>query len=136
MESNLVRHAWTELELLGEEPETTAGYLNVIQAFADMGHSGGSASIAIPTINALLQFKNLRPLTNDPAEWQDQSSLSGYPIWQNRRCGEAFSSDGGKTYYLLSEQRRYINKLPFKIRRWIHQNQMSWVYPFHTSEAK
>jgi hypothetical protein len=72
-----------------------------------MGHSGGSASVAIPTINALLQFKNLRPLTNDPKEWVHHGEeIWGEKggIWQNERNAEAFSKDGGKTYYLISEQ--------------------------------
>lgn len=97
--SNLVSHAKKELESIGEEPETIKGYLKVIQAFADMGHSGGSASIAIPVIHELLQFKNLAQLTNDPNEWLFVSD----DIWQNLRNYEAFSNDGGKTYYLLSE---------------------------------
>lgn len=63
--SNLVKHARRELELIGEDPEFIKGYLKVIQAFADMGHSGGSASVAIPTINELLQFNNLSPLIDD-----------------------------------------------------------------------
>lgn len=101
--SNLVEHARTELTRIGEEPETIEGYLKVIQAFADMGHSGGSASVAVPVINELLQFKNLSPLTDDPDEWFNVSDMAGYESWQNRRNPEAFSNDGGKTYYLLSE---------------------------------
>jgi hypothetical protein len=103
MESNLVAHARRELQTINEEPETIEGYLKVIQAFADMGHSGGSASVAIPTINALLQFKHLSPLTNDPKEWMDVGNISGHPFWQSKRNSEAFSMDGGKTYYLLSD---------------------------------
>ena len=110
--SNLVDHARRELAIIGEEPETIDGYLKVIQAFADMGHSGGSASVAIPTLNELLQFKNLRPLTDDPAEWFDHSGVSGEPFWQNIRNGEAFSHDGGKTYYLLSEGGNDRNRGP------------------------
>lgn len=107
-ESNLVVHARRELALLGEEPETINGYLKVIQAFSDMEHSGGSASIAIPTINALLQYKNLKPLTDDPKEWADvaDATETAPAIWQNVRNSEAFSNDGGKTYYLLSEVNR------------------------------
>lgn len=104
-QSNLVDHARRELLLINEEPETIEGYLNVIQAFADMGHSGGSASVAIPVINQLLQFKNLSPLTNNPLEWMHVGGDMWPPdgVWQNVRNGEAFSHDGGKTYYLLSE---------------------------------
>jgi hypothetical protein len=104
-ESNLVKHARYELTLLGEEPETIEGYLRVIQAFADMGHSGGSAAFAIPVLSRLLQYGNLRPLTNDPDEWVcHKDPVAGSPgLWQNTRCSEAFSTDGGKTYQLLSE---------------------------------
>lgn len=104
--SNLVDHAKRELNIIGEEPEFVEGYLKVIQAFADMGHSGGSASVAIPVINQLLQFKNLAPLTNDPDEWNHVSeAVWGHPggVWQSQRNSEAFSNDGGKTYYILSE---------------------------------
>lgn len=112
--SNLVNHARRELELLGEDEDTIIGYLNVIQAFSDMGHSGGSASIAIPVIHELLQFKNLRPLTNDPAEWYHHNAeMAGTDnCWQNIRNGEAFSNDGGKTYYLLSEGGNDRNRRP------------------------
>lgn len=96
----LVEHAERELRLLGEEEATIQGYLKVIQAFSDMGHSGGSAMVAIPTINRLLNFKNLRPLTDDPDEWVQVADN----LWQNVRDSSAFSEDGGKTYTLLSER--------------------------------
>lgn len=100
--SNLVNHAKRELEIIGEDQDVIEGYLKVIQAFADMGHSGGSASVAIPVINTLLQFKPLSSITNDPGDWLDRSDY-GAPLWQNIRDSEAFSEDGGQTYYLLSE---------------------------------
>lgn len=114
-DSNLVRHARRELELIGEDPEWVEGYLDVIKAFAKMGHSGGSASVAIPTINQLLQFKNLSELTNDPEEWTHVSEeMWGSPggIWQSNRDPEAFSNDGGQTYYLLSEGGSDKNREP------------------------
>lgn len=98
--SNLVIHARRELELIGEEPDTIEGYLKVIQAFADMGHSGGSASVAIPVIGRLLRYENLAPLTDDPADWMKiaDEMCGGEDLWQNRRCSRMFSTDGGKTY--------------------------------------
>lgn len=104
-ESNLVIHARRELELVGEESKTIEGYCRIIKAFADMGHSGGSASVAIPTINRLLQYKNLKDLTDDPNEWTKHGSDVWPPdgIWQSQRNSEAFSEDGGKTYYFVSE---------------------------------
>lgn len=106
--SSLIDHARRELELIGEESETIEGYLKIVQAFSDMRHSGGSASVAIPVINQLLQFKNLKPLTDDPDEWlyhagDTWGDPEGNGIWQNKRNGEAFSIDSGKTYTLLSE---------------------------------
>lgn len=106
--SNLVEHARRELKALGEDSQTTEGLLKVVQAFADMGHSGGSASVAIPMIEKLLRFENLTPLTDDPEEWFFHGSdvWGEEPgVWQNTRNGEAFSKDGGKTYYLLSERK-------------------------------
>lgn len=103
----LVEHAKRELKLLGEDPEYATGIVNVVQAFANMGHSGYSAMDAIDKINTLLKFKNLTPLTNDPDEWMYISEETwGFPrgVWQSRRDPEAFSHDGGNTYYLLSNR--------------------------------
>lgn len=114
-ENNLLSHARKELELLKEEPETIEAYLRVIQAFRDMGHSGSSATVSIPVINALLLFKNLTPLTDDPDEWMHISANvwdSQSDIWQSKRCPDAFSTDGGKTYYLLSEGAHSRNQRP------------------------
>lgn len=107
--SNLVYHARRELSLLGEDTNTIEGYLKVIQAFVDMNHSGGSASVAIPVLERLMRFKNLTPLTDDPAEWAKHSpEIWGdeHGVYQNYRDSEAFSTDGGKTYILLSEKIR------------------------------
>lgn len=98
-ESKHITHARRELELIDEEQWAIEGYLKMIQVFADMGHSGGSASVFIPTLCDLLQFKNLKPLTTNPDEWTDVGGM----MWQNVRNSEAFSRDGGMTYYLLSE---------------------------------
>lgn len=99
-DSNFVRHARRELELIGEDQDVIDWYLQVLTVFTSYGHSGGSASVAIPVLHELLQFHNLTPLTDDPSEWVEV----GYDVWQNSRRGEAFSSDGGKTYWLLGER--------------------------------
>lgn len=110
--SNLVDHARVELELVGEDPDIIAGYLNVIEAFDDMGHSGFSGPIAIRTISALLNWENLTPLTDDPDEWMHHDeTIWGVEggIWQNKRCPSAFSEDGGKRYYLSTEKPRKMH---------------------------
>lgn len=101
---SLVAHARRELELLGEEAETIDWYCRVIAEFASFGHSGGTAMATIPVLHRLLLFQPLTPLTSDPAEWMDVAEVSGVTnMWQSRRNYEAFSEDGGATYYLLSE---------------------------------
>lgn len=104
--SNLVDHARREMELIGEDPDIIDGVCKVVQAYANMGHSGGSDSVVRPMLMELLSFHNLSPLTNDPDEWQyhDSDMWDGKNgIWQNKRNSEAFSTDGGKTFYLLGE---------------------------------
>lgn len=102
VESPLVAHARRELERIGEdfiEPQ-----LRVVRAFAEAGHSGASAAAALAQLERLLRFENLAPLTDDPSEWIDHTAISGgEPTWQSTRNPQAFSQDGGKTYYLLDE---------------------------------
>lgn len=116
---NLVKHAERELKILGEEPEMASMYLRVIRSFSSYGHSGGSAAVAIHVINRLLQYKNLTPLTNFQDEWvhhppETWGGNDGKGIWQNRRNSEAFSEDGGDTYYFVNEKpslwRRILRK--------------------------
>ena len=103
---SLVEHAKRELALAGNDEAFNNSIIKAIEGFTSYGHSGGSASVAIPMLNDLLQFKNLTPLTDDPEEWQQHSKEmwdGEKGVWQSRRNSEAFSNDGGKTYYLLSE---------------------------------
>lgn len=105
----LVEHAIRELELAGVEEDVRPSIIKAVEAFASYGHSGGSASVCIPMLYELLQFHNLSPLTDDPDEWNNVTDFdpsSKLPLWQSRRRSEAFSHDGGKTYYLLSEWKR------------------------------
>ncbi|MGW7636147.1 hypothetical protein [Streptomyces decoyicus] len=105
-ESNLVAHARRELTIIGEGRDTIDGLLKVVQAFADMGHSGSSAHFASLYLDKLLRYQPLSDLTDNPAEWIDRHAdgMSSTPCWQSVRNSEAFSDDGGKTYTLLSER--------------------------------
>lgn len=96
---SLVEHARQELALLDNDEKFNESMIKAVEAFAEYGHSGGSASYAIPLLNDLLLFKNITPLTNSSSEWM----LVDTNLWQSNRNPEAFSTDGGKTYYLLSE---------------------------------
>jgi hypothetical protein len=106
---SLVEHAIYELTALGqfeEDPAFSQSLVAAIAAFASYGHSGGSAFAAIEMLHELLQFHALTPLTDNPEEWVDVTEMSGSPMWQNRRQSDAFSYDGGKTYYTLDERDR------------------------------
>lgn len=105
-ESNLVAHARRELRIVGEDQDVIDGVCRVVQAFADMGHSGGSAHFTALYLDKLLRYQPLSDLTDEPTEWIDRHAegMTTSPLWQSARNSEAFSHDGGKTYYLLSEQ--------------------------------
>jgi hypothetical protein len=105
-ESNLVAHARRELRIVGEDQDFINGVCRVVQAFADMGHSGGSAHFTALYLDKLLRYQPLSDLTDNPDEWIDRyaEGMTTSPLWQSVRNSEAFSHDGGKTYYLLSEQ--------------------------------
>ncbi|MDX3324770.1 hypothetical protein PV405_08825 [Streptomyces sp. ME02-6979-3A] len=103
-ESPLIDHARRELALIGEDEWLTNGLCKVIEAFAAMGHSGFSAEHSTVVLEKLLRYQPLSPITDDPAEWEDRSEMSGYPIWQNIRDSRALSRDGGKTYTLVDEE--------------------------------
>jgi len=106
---SLVEHARRELELCGqtaEDPKYAETIIKAVEAFASYGHSGGSAMAATEQLHTLLRFGTLSPLTDDPDEWMNVSEMSGYEMWQSRRNPSAFSTDGGKTYYLLDDEPR------------------------------
>ncbi|MBA3551187.1 hypothetical protein H0W32_03195 [Patescibacteria group bacterium] len=104
--SNLVNHARRELALLNNDSEFNDCIVKAVEAFAAYGHSGGSAGVGIDILNRLLQFQNLTPLTDNPNEWFHHTGehvMDSEGVWQSVRRGEAFSTDGGKTFYLLSD---------------------------------
>jgi len=113
-ESNLVKHAKRELQAAGmysDDMNYGAGtiannVLEVITLISKQGHSGGSMEQFLLVFNKLIAFENIAPLTNDPAEWVDMSSFGGPgPMhYQGLRNSSAFSADGGKTYWLISDR--------------------------------
>ncbi len=63
--------------------------LKMIEQFADEGHSGFSAGMAINLFSKLARFEPLTPLTGEDDEWNDV----GDGVFQNRRCPTVFKSD-------------------------------------------
>jgi hypothetical protein len=103
--SKLVEHAEYELKKAGLF-DNDADYMGVlakdvmqiIELFAKQGHSGASAAYVAGILELLLRFKPLSPITNDPDEWGLISQDGEPKMWQNKRDGEQFSMDGGKTW--------------------------------------
>ncbi|AXH44611.1 hypothetical protein SEA_MEDIUMFRY_65 [Arthrobacter phage MediumFry] len=113
-ESNLVKHARHELQLIGEEPAVIEWYVRVIKEYSSFGHSGGSAWATTAVLEELLRFRPLTELTDDPDEWFEHGSQfwdGVNPIWQNRRDGRAFSEDGGKTYHIAGEREKKFHSI-------------------------
>lgn len=101
-DSNLVKHARRELELVGEDADVIEWFLETVRAFASYGHSGGSMEATLPILEKLLRFENLTQLTNDPDEWiHHGADVWGEDggIWQNVRNSKMFSRDGGRSYF-------------------------------------
>lgn len=99
---SLIEHAKKELKSIGmldsdDEMNTmmAENILQLIQTFADQGHSGFSAPYCINLFNKLANFKPLGPLTGEDSEWHDVGERSGYTLYQNNRCGSVFKDVNG-----------------------------------------
>jgi hypothetical protein len=105
---SLVEHAKRELAAIGADPSDfpSGEVLELVETFSKQGHTGSSAAWTNAVLGRLLDYKPLGPLTNDPSEWQHiPEEMAGQPdVWQSRRRPDAFSNDGGKTYYCLDEE--------------------------------
>jgi hypothetical protein len=92
--SNLVDHAEVELSLIGmgkDAPDEMNrlmhdNLIEIIEKFAEQGHSGFSASYAIGLLQKLMGFEPISDLTGDDSEWTDVSN----GMWQNKRCSHVF----------------------------------------------
>lgn len=63
--------------------------LSMVRQFADEGHSGMSASIAVSLFREVAMFKPLTPLTGDDDEWNEV----GDGVFQNKRCSHVFKKN-------------------------------------------
>lgn len=106
---SLVEHARRELVLIGEDPDVMEALVGVIARFAALVDSGAALFMLVPRLTDLLNFRNLAPLTDDPAEWSNRSAESGYPLWQSVRNPAVFSEDGGHTHYQRFGQIRMLS---------------------------
>lgn len=105
----LVDHARQELTNAGLFAEDSDyggmlgdAVLELVDVFARQGHSGYSAGVTLALFSRVANFETLTPLTADPSEWNEV----GTEMWQSSRRPDAFSTDGGQTYYLLDDEPR------------------------------
>lgn len=70
--------------------------LEIVDVFSEQGHSGFSANIAINTLNRLLRFKPLGPLTGKDDEWDEVEVEPG--LYQNKRYSSVFKGEDGRAY--------------------------------------
>lgn len=136
--SNLEKHAERELNMLldkceddqeGKEMQKliNADMMEMVELFANQGHSGFSASYAINMLNKLLNYEPILPLTGEDNEWE-KLNYSKDTCYQNKRCprvfknedgqaydieGKVFSDNGGKTWYQSRDSRVYI-EFPYR----------------------
>lgn len=95
---SLVQYAESELDRIGMADDGDMNgmmrkhLIHMVKEFADEGHSGFSASYALQCLKKLLNFKPLSPLTGEDDEWSEVTQISGYPHFQNKRCGSVFKN--------------------------------------------
>lgn len=101
----LYEFAKHELDLIGMREEgdpwdvaARQDILNIVNIFANSGHSGASAECAVEILVDLLSYRPLSPLTGEDSEWQDISDISEDPIFQNKRCPSVFMGVDGVPY--------------------------------------
>ncbi len=98
-EGNFISHARREFVALGydldqeeEDPNKwiVENVLELLQVFADQGHSGSSAPFCVGYFEKLANFKPLSPLNGKPEEWTEIGHGSGMN-YQNKRFSAVFA---------------------------------------------
>ena len=103
--SNFLDHAKTELDIIGmteDSPdeinrEMRKCILEIIEKFADQGHSGFSASYAVSILEKLLRFDPISPITGEDSEWT-KLDYDDQVRYQNKRCSRVFKDADGSAY--------------------------------------
>ena len=98
---NMEAYAKAELERAGWfKPDGFYGdmmghaVMKMIKLFADEGHSGMSASVAVGLFKTLANWEPLTPLTGEDDEWTE----CGSGVFQNKRCSRVFKDSDGRAY--------------------------------------
>jgi hypothetical protein len=97
-EGKLTEHAKREVKFLKTDDWFADGLVQMIRAFESMGHPL-AVRMTLPLLTDLLNGDILAPLTDNPTEWEQIDNGQ----WRSLRSPDAFSDNGGKTYFLTSE---------------------------------
>lgn len=122
---SVVEFAKSELERLVENNDEMQIIMNnniieVLEVLSKQGHTGFSINYLMGTLNRLVDFKPISPLTGEDDEWNDVSEMCGSNTQQNKRCpavfrndndnstaryqeGKVFTEDGGETWFTSSD---------------------------------
>ena len=68
--------------------------IELLNVFAEHGHSGTSAPYAINLFKKLASFEPIGPLTGKDSEWMEVCEGT----WQNKRCSHVFKGADGRAY--------------------------------------
>jgi hypothetical protein len=92
--------AKVELEILNHGIDESAvesnkwmrnNILELLEVFAQQGHSGTSAPYCVELFKTLALHKVLTPLTGEDGEWNEVAD----DTWQNTRCSRVFKTGNG-----------------------------------------
>lgn len=94
-EANSVSYARRELDIVYKDTPDgeRMGYdevLEMVRVFSSQGHSGFSAAWTTNTLERLLRFEPLTPLTGEDSEWNEIGAEGEIPLFQNNRCSHVF----------------------------------------------
>ena len=103
---NTIDHAKSEFQYAGYRPPETLmaddpnrwfqeNVLELLEVFANQGHSGFSAPAVIEMFSKLAKLEIMTPLTGKDEEWNDVSEMCGRPQWQNIRDSRVFKDEDG-----------------------------------------
>ena len=87
--SSLIDHAKREIAVVGDlgyDGMIEEAVLQLLQVFADQGHSGFSASLTTDLFSRLARYEPLAPLTGEDSEWNEVTGGT----FQNNRCSHVF----------------------------------------------